>query len=160
MPKGPKFTTEQLETLKHEAAKSGVIKQAAEKIGMNYQSATHALQRSDDFEELRRTYQEKYIARAWDNIIQIQDALTKKIKTTDLSKQHLTDITKALKDLRQTVENVQVNIYNDNRTVTFSKTNLLDEAYDLVAKEHNMTRETLIDVLVNTTHDPQDEVHS
>lgn len=76
-------------------------------------STIHGLLKDDEFEKFREQVQKEYIIKTWNNILTIEEALAKKITEEDIDKLNLRELTGALKDLKQTVENVINNINVD-----------------------------------------------
>lgn len=73
--------------------------------------------------ELRRLANNEYILKTWDNILTIETALAKKLANNpNIDRLALTEITRALKDLKSTVENVinntQINLQVNNYQLT------------------------------------------
>lgn len=114
MARGAKTSPEKIEEVKALAATTANIAEASRIAKIPYTTAVDISKSSDDFVELRRQAQEKYIITTWGNIEAISNALTQYITDGKLKDHNLLDFTRALKDLRQTVENVVNNIHIGN----------------------------------------------
>ncbi len=73
--------------------------------------------------ELRRLANNEYVLKTWENILTIETALARKLANNpNIDRLALTEITRSLKDLKQTVENVinntQVNVQINQYTGT------------------------------------------
>lgn len=88
----------------------------------------------DEFAEFRHQVQKEYIIKTWANILDIETALAKKIKDDNIEYLGLREITGAIKDLKQTMENIYATInnqyINDNHRVVYSGTSEQNQAID------------------------------
>ena len=88
--------------------------------------------------ELRRLANNEYVIKTWQNILDIEEILVKKLKTIDdeeLKKVAVQDITKALNDLKRTIDNVVNNIHiGDNIQNNISPELIEQEAIEYLVK--------------------------
>jgi hypothetical protein len=109
--RGSKTSPELCEEARTIAVLEDNIMEASRQTGLPYATTHDIVTASDDFDKVRYEQFSKYVINTWDNIQAISNSLTAKIKNEDISKLNLKEITGALRDLRQTVENVVNNIH-------------------------------------------------
>lgn len=109
--RGQKTPPEIKEEIKALSAKNDNVLKASRELDIPKSTAYDIVNSDDEFGKLRNDNFIKYVINTWNNIQEISNALTKKIKNEDISKLNLKEIVGALKDLRQTVENVVNNIH-------------------------------------------------
>lgn len=112
MPRGKQTPPEKVEEVRAIAATTANLLETSRQTGVPEATVHDIVKSSDNFEEYRAQVQRKYIIATWDNIQSISSALTKYITDGKLKDHNLRDFTGALRDLRQTVENVINNINN------------------------------------------------
>lgn len=111
-----------VEQVKASAALDGSVAETARKIGIPYQTASDIITNDDKFIEFRDEMQKEYILSTWKNIKAISQGLEDHIASGKLKRSGLTEFTRALKDLKSSMENVVNNINIDNRSINVYNT--------------------------------------
>ena len=121
--RGSPTPPEKVEEIKAIAVKTANIAEASRQTNVPYKTAHDIVKNDDQFAEFRYQAWKQYIFDTWGNIEKISNGLADYIDNGKLRKVQLRDLTGALKDLRQTVENVVQNInqFNiDNRKIEYN----------------------------------------
>jgi hypothetical protein len=142
MTRGRQTPPEVKEEVRQIAATTGNLAETARIVGIGEGTVHDIVKKDDSFEEYRAQVQKEYIVKTWQNILDIESALTQKITKGNLDRLQLRELTGALKDLKSTVENVVNNLVQiDNRTVnvTYSPEQSLADAFERIADEYQLT---------------------
>ena len=112
--RGKNTSPEKVEQAVATVMRTGNKAEAGRVLGMPRETVRDIVARMTEPEvaELRRLANNEYVLKTWDNILTIETALAKKLANNpSIDKLALTELTRALKDLKQTVENVVNNIH-------------------------------------------------
>jgi capsid portal protein len=109
--RGSKTPIKKVEKVKAIAVLTDNIAEAARQANLPYNTANDIVNNNDEFVKIREQEYRKYVIKTWANIQAISDKLTQFITSEKIDNSQLRDLTGALKDLRQTVENVVNNIH-------------------------------------------------
>jgi hypothetical protein len=142
MTRGRQTPIELKEKVRAIVATTGNYSEAERETGVSDTTARDIALSDDGFNEFREQVQKEYIVKTWQNILDIESALTQKITKGNLDRLQLRELTGALKDLKGTVENVVNNLVQiDNRTVnvTYSPEQSLADAFERIADEYRLT---------------------
>lgn len=145
MAQGKKTRAKIVERVKSLAAATGNIREAGRIVGLTPATAHKIVVTSDNFEQLRLEAQQRYVIKAWQDIEDIQIALKEKIATSNLSQLQLRDLTGALKDLRQTVENVAINLQLNQFNIVnnYTPEDLEGAAFEILGKKYKLKKDEI-----------------
>lgn len=95
-----------VELVKATYARTGNFLETQAVTGISDSTVQDIIARTDQHEEVRLASERDYIVKVWADILDLERILKDKIAATDIRQINLTDLTKAMKDLKYTISNV------------------------------------------------------